>query len=164
MKKTFSIFLSLCLLLIITGCNKDSSGVTTVITGISFTAEIIYEERKFVCGAVIDDKGEALFTVESPEKIKGLKCTSKEEDYKIEFGGISYPLKQNNTVFKALNEILTVSRKNANNVSLKNDVFSLSGDTSLGKFELTVGESGLPISATIPEKDIIVYFKNVAIK
>ena len=148
-----------------TGCSKNSSGVTAVTTGLSFTSEISYQDIGIVCDGVIDEQGKAVFTVIKPEKINGLCYSFSGNSAEISLDGLTYPLSTlpYDNVFTVLNEFFCDLRKNGNDITLSEDNFSYSGECSLGGFVIYLGQSGLPISASVSKKDIEFTFKNATI-
>ena len=89
MKKLF--YSLLCILILVTniGCNKKSSEVTAVTTGLSFTAKIICGDIKLVCNSVINNE-KSEFIVLSPENIKDLQYVFEGNSASINYKEIEY--------------------------------------------------------------------------
>lgn len=164
MKKLYCAVFCILLGLSLTGCKK-SSDVTAVTTGLSFTAEISAQDKNLICDGAIDENGDIIFTVTSPEKIKGLCYSFSGDSAQISFNGLTYPLDTlpYENSFTALKEIFSIVRKDEKNITSSNNSFFYSGECSFGEFRLFLGESGLPISASFSESGIEILFKNATI-
>ena len=71
MKKLIYCLVLASILVLNTGCKK-SSDVTAVTTGLSFIAQISYEDSTMECSTVINEDGATEITVIKPSDISGL--------------------------------------------------------------------------------------------
>ena len=146
------------------GCTKKSSDVTIVTTGLSFTAEIVFDGVKFDCFTDVIDSNRMIFTFISPEAIEGLKVIFQNGSMNMEYNGLEYksssgfniyPLNSVYNVFKTASYSKNIKESGNANITLYVDSI---------EYEIKVGQTGLPIEIKCPSKKLYVNIKNCTIK
>ena len=164
MKKFF--FILLCLFVTLTGCSgyKKSSAVTAVTTGLSFTAEISYEESSYCYFVEVGKDGKIRMQSRSEQ-------SDTQTDYMFYNSTVTYIYNEleystdisaipQSSVIDLIPAVLTEAGKAGNNVNYKKEQFFLTGKTPKYNFTLFFGQSGLPIKITETQLGISVIIKN----
>lgn len=165
MKKIFySLF---CILIIVTniGCTKKSSEVTAVTTGLSFTANITYDDIKLVCDGIINN-GKSQFLISSPDNIKDLKYLFEDGSASINYKGLEYKvngeLPENNAI-SFLNNILADANKIKDSVTKTEEAFLISSDIGGKDYTIYLGQSGLPLKIISKDENFEAVIKNATL-
>lgn len=165
MKKIF--YSLLCILILVTniGCNKKSSEVTAVTTGLSFTANITCGDIRLVCNSVINNE-KSEFIVLSPENIKDLQYVFEGNSASINYKGIEYKingeLPENNAI-AVLNNILVDADKIKDEVTKTEETYLISSDIGGKDYTIYLGQSGLPLKIICKDENFEVVIKNATL-
>lgn len=140
MKKIFCLFFCIILL---SGCNKKSSEVTAVTTGLSFDAIVVSEDTETEYNITISKKGEINAVCPSngisyKYNSDSLDITYKELTYSTDLSSVpeGFILDFINTVFK------DCSKKSPLN---RNNQYFLKGNTENYNYTIYFGATGLPL-------------------
>ncbi len=160
------IFLILILSLLFCGCSAEKSNVEAITSGVSFDAEITYNNETHKYSAKINNGNETA--------LKSL--SSSLPDFSLEFSGetvnISYDTLSYKTELSALPEqykadfihsVFLDASKEKNEVLSQNNSFFLAGDTEKYKYKIYFGLSGLPIKITESNFNITAILKNAKV-
>lgn len=154
----------ICMVFIIclAGCKK-SPEPTAVTTGLSFTAEINYNDSEIICDIVLDNSEKGMYTVVSPKQVKDFSYVFDGEEVQVNYKGLTYHMNQTPYInlFYIINSAFETLRKNENSPILNDKLYIFSGETEYGKFKFTTTKNGLPINAEF--EDMNVLFKNISI-
>lgn len=146
------------------GCTKKSSDVTVVTTGLSFTAEIVFDSMEYSCITEIEESNKTVFTFLTPREIKGLRVVFDKDKVNMEYDGLTHTLNNSSSKFIQLELIYKIFKGlKRDGKKSKNDKkeFSLLIDNS--EYIIKVGQTGLPIEISNPSKKLFVNIKNATI-
>lgn len=162
MKKTFLI-IPILILLIFSGCNKKSSGVTAVTTELSFTAEISFMDTKSNYDIrITEDKGLEAIVISG--KSDGMKLTFAEENLTISYSNLVYNTSITSLPDGIITDFLYAAFKNAdiNNVYSENEQYFITGKTDKYDYKIFIGQSGLPLKIEESKMGITATIKNAS--
>lgn len=147
------------------GCKKAAQSHNTVLTSISFRANISYYNENYTADCVIDKDGNLSAVVTEPENLAGLKFSFIDEKCEVNFGDMSV---SDESVYMPENSAVgTINKvfKECQNVTPKKSKhnFKLKGSCDGKKYTLDVSPAGLPISLDIPDLGLKVDFNNVSL-
>ena len=165
--KKIVVFSLLLVFVLFCGCNKISSDVTAVTTGLSFTAEIEYVGFLSEYEVNITKDGSFDMTAIQPQSIKGMNIKLSDSKIKVDYNGLAY----NTTLYELPQGIIVDFLYNAfsdirlqeREVAKQNDEFFISGSTEKYNYKMILGASGLPIEL-IDKSGIKVAIKNATVK
>jgi hypothetical protein len=151
-------------IILLCGC-AEKKQTTPVMNDISFTAKIDYDKQKYVCDINLSDDALNLI-VKEPVEIKGLTLIINKKSSVAKFMGISYNVDINSlpqgAIAKTLLQIFNdVSNKT---VDLNNDNGEIKGQVDDINYSFIFAPTGLPISLSINNPNIIVEFSNVTLR
>ena len=153
------------LLSLLAGCKKTAQSHSTVLTSISFSADINYYNENYSADCVIDKDGILTAVVTKPENLSGLKFKFTGEKCEVNFGDLNVSDESvympQNSVISTMNKIFVECRNVTPKDSKQN--FKIKGKCDGKKYTLTVSPSGLPISLDIPDLGLQVEFNNVSL-
>lgn len=155
----------LVLFAVLSGCKKAAQPHGTVLTSISFSADIKYYNESYSADCVIDESGRFSAAVTKPENLSGLRFEFDGEKCEVNFGDLNLSDESvympQNSVVSTINKIFTQCRRATNGESRHN--FRIKGKCDGKKYALTVSPSGLPISLEVPDLGLQVDFNNVSL-
>lgn len=163
MKKLIYCLVLASILVLNTGCKK-SSDVTAVTTGLSFIAQISYEDSTMECSTVIKKDGATEITVIKPSDISGL-TVSFDGSTSLTYKGITHKLNGTLPTKNNINliyDIFSNAQNLKSNVIKKGDGYILKGKTDFTNYEMLLGGSGLPIKITTSD-GIEIIIKNATL-
>lgn len=156
------ICLMLCpLFLLISGCNKKSSDVTMVTTGLLFTAKLSLNGENYEYSVKITKDGNTEITslkTNISYIFKGNNLTVKYGDLEYKTSLLSIP----NGTFADLIHTVMKSAENQK-VYLENDVYFVNVKTEKYDCTIFLGQSGLPIKLTENNTGITVQICNATL-
>lgn len=163
MKKAFCFIICLSLF-VCSGCNKKSSGVTAVTTGLSFTADISFYGLTTSYNVIIS-KDSVLEAEIISGSNKGLRCKISGNNVDIIFNGLNYSTNISSLPEGIITDFLYTAFKNANTRTVFTDdnQYYIVGDTEKYKYKIFLGLTGLPIKIEESQKDINVIIKNATV-
>lgn len=151
----------LLMLLTLAGCG-EAEEVDTKLVGISFDADIEYEDYECECSIKAYGGGVFSCTVTKPETISGTTVTYDGEETAVTYMGMTYkPSAKIPTENVA--EMLSNVVKNTAPAQKDGEEYKVYGKTGGYDYVLTVSETGLPLRLTCPSADLSVEFTNVKI-
>lgn len=151
-------------LLFVCGCSNVET-TKPMLNNITFTAQVEYDEYKYVCN--VDSSNNALnLVVLEPEEIKDLILRIDETSMLAEFKGIKYTIDVNLFPQCAMLRIIyDVFTDAASKECLLDDENCLTtGEIGGYVYELVFSPSGLPLSLSIEDLNLKMLFNNVIIK
>ena len=161
MKKILSIIFCLILL---AGCNKKSSEVIAVTTGLSFTAEVSFYDTKATYNIKISENGETELESVSGNT-KDMKVILKGENLNITFKELNYTSNLNSlpegTFAKFIHTVFLDCNKKT--VYFENNQYFTEGKTPEYNYKIYFGATGLPIKIEEKNQNITAFFKNTSI-
>lgn len=152
------VILSLC------GCSKPETTRPTL-NNITFTAQIDYNECRYVCNVDVSDDIFNLVILE-PKEIKDLILKIDKTSLVAEFMGVKYALDINSFPQCSLIRIVYDVFNDAANkeCSFKNENCKIVGKVSEYDYEFLFSPSGLPLSLEIKNLNLKIIFNNVIVK
>ena len=161
MKKIFCVVVALLFL-----CSCQGGEVSPQLTGISFTAELVYYNEKYVFDGIIDENGILTAEIKEPESLCDLKLTMGPDGTTAEYKGIKYTPVANSLPFsKKIDEfyesLYSIISSAETVESDKNGKIKF-GD-GVESFTLTVSPSGLPQRLEIPDDRFYITFYNLSV-
>lgn len=163
MKKLLSITISLFFIFSLCNCNKESSDVTAVTTGLSFTAELSYKNQTFKYDYKIfkDGSAEALLHLDKTET----KIFFSENSIKYDFNNLEYTQSLNNLNENLIIDFIFSVMKDASNkkVYTQNEYLCLEGKTDKYDYKMYLSEMGIPLKIEDKQKGIQVIITNQAL-
>lgn len=163
MKKIFCLILCLCFI-ILSGCNKKSSGVTAVTTGLSFTADVSFFDIKTTYNIKISENGE--MEAESVSgNTSGMKLKCLDEIIEVSFKGLSYSTNISALPDGVISEFIYSAFKNADTTTVfsKDKQYYINGENEKYSYKIYLGQTGLPLKIEETEKGITVIIKNATV-
>ncbi len=158
MKKIFCLILILCTL---AGCGGGEE-IDTKLVGITFDADVEYEDYECECSVKAYGGGVFSCTVNKPETISGTEVKYDGEETTITYMGITYkpdaPIPTEN-IAAMLSDVV----KNTSPAQKNGEQYEVYGKTGIYSYTLTVTEAGLPLYLKCPSADLTVEFTNVKI-
>lgn len=148
-----------------TGCTKKSSDVTVVTTGLSFTAQIVFDSMEFTCFTEIQDSHKTVFTLVEPLEIEGLKVIFDKGKTSMEYDGLNHALSDtflNITPFDLIYKIFMDASDNKD-LKIKTDENMIFSSVDSADYTIKVGQTGLPIEIKCPFEKLSVIIKNCTI-
>lgn len=149
-------------LLLITLCScGGGKEIKPQLSGISFTAEIVYYNEKYSLDGVISKDGEFTFEIKEPEELSGLKISLIDGQTKVDYKGLTYtPLEGTMPFAKVLDEFCAPIEE-----IIKDDTLLANSEGIIKGvgFTLTVSPTGLPLMLELPDERFTVKFLNVSI-
>lgn len=163
MKKIFCIVFSF-ILIFISGCNKKSSDVTAVTTGLSFTAKINHNDILTVYDVIINDNGDLTLTTISGNN-EGLIINFRDNKAILNFNGLTCETDISSLPEGIIADFLYSIFQNAENtpVYLEDEEYYISGETAQYQYKIHLSKMGLPIKIEDNKNNISVIIKNVSI-
>lgn len=158
---TLTVF-TLCLSL--AACKK-SSGVTPTVRGIAFCGAVSYYNECYEGNIQVDADGNMTVEITSPTSLCGLVISFAGDKAAAEYSGLEYKYDisamPEGSAFTLLYEI--ISATSVSQVLESADEYIVEGKLQNGSFKLTLGATGLPISAEIPSCGFTAEFKNISL-
>lgn len=165
MKKILCFILCLCFF-IPTGCNKKSSDVTAVTTGLSFTAEISYKNNTVSYSVTIFDNSDTEIKTLS-DSLSGLCYTFSGETVTVSYNGLEYNIPISSLpegiITDFLYSVFCTVKENNSAVMSENDEYYISDRNEKYSFKIYLGETGLPLKIEDSENGITAIIKNASI-
>lgn len=162
MKKIILIFLCV---LMLAGCGKRQS--EPLASGISFDAAVSYGKYDCRCNIELSGGGVFFSKITEPSTIAGTEILYDGENVTITFMGLSMspelPL-PNETLDGILSAILQSVSSGGKTATQTDDGFIIENKIAGYDYILTLTESGLPLSLSVPRSDFTAEFSNVVIK
>lgn len=164
LKKIISILL---LIVCLAGCGTGD-GVCAITSGISFVADIEYENECYSYSVEIAENGDTVMTAVSENCLEGSVVRFFGSEICFECNGIAF-----STEISALPEgivsdfiysVFSDATAKKENVSFEHDRYILNGKTDKYDYSMYLGETGLPIKITDKTGGITATIKNVCIK
>lgn len=163
MKKLLFSVLAVIMIVSNTGCTNKSSVVTPITTGLSFTAQIGFNDTKTECKTVIEKDGKTTFTVMAPAEINGLTFVFSAGKATVNYKGLEYNFSGELSEYNAVNMVYKVlENADKNSVIAKDDAYVVRGNINNTDYVLQLGATGLPIKITA-ENGLEVIIKNATI-
>jgi len=164
-KKIICFIFCLCIISF-SGCKKESSGVIPITTGLSFTAEISYQDSVYTYDVTISKKSETELTALSDE-IKGLKYRFSGQTLTERFNNLEHRVDISALPDRIITDFihsvfLTVTEKQSKVIS-ENDDFFITDQNDKYSFKIYFGETGLPLKIEDTKKGITATIKNATI-
>ena len=150
-------------ILALTGCGRAKSTGFLKLSGISFDADIYYNDSHYTVLCDIDGEKNITAKIVSPENLKDLTFKYVNSDFRIELGDIKIDdvdlYFDKSFLIKSLINIIENSDGKPFSSSKKNCRFS--GKTAGNRYNLTVSPGGLPITLQIPDCKLKIIFNNL---
>lgn len=164
MKKVLCIIFSFTLIFI-SGCNKKSSDVTAVTTGLSFTAKINYNNVLTVYDVIINDDGNLTLATVSGNN-KGLIINFSNNKASLNFNGLTCETDISSLPEGIIADFLYSVFQNARNLPVysEDEEYFIQGEKSRYQYKIYLSKMGLPIKIEDNKNGISVIIKNVSIK
>ena len=165
MKKIISVLLFSVLFLC--ACKESKVNITPVTMGISLTAELTYYNESYEAKVTVAKNGETDMEITSPDTIKGLAFHFNGDEVTAKYAGLEYKADFKSLPEGAccakLYEILANTFNEDTTVTLEGDSYYIMVDSEDLSYKLSLGATGLPISAEEKSTGFTVNFKNVTI-
>ena len=152
------------ILLVLCGCSKLEKA-TPIIENISCTAEIEYNHSKYVCDLESFKDGLNLTVVE-PKEIAGIKFIIKNNKVTTEYKGISDAPELNELPQHLITRIVFDVINDVKGKEIEFDKFNgvINEEVEGYKYGFVFSPAGLPISLSIEDIDLEIYFKDISLK
>ena len=143
MKKCICILF--CLVFFCSGCNKKSSAVTFVTSGLSFTANVSFNGNSQSYDVVFKDE-----SVKVASRETGMSAEFSNGKTTLEYDGISHVINTDSLPSALIIDLFYYLKTGAENNTavLKNNEYIIKYRTSKYNFEVTLAETGLPLSVS----------------
>ncbi|MBR7132664.1 MAG: membrane lipoprotein lipid attachment site-containing protein [Clostridia bacterium] len=165
MKKIFCLLLCA---LILSGCTAVGDGVTAITAGISFVADIEYDDEIYTYTVEISENGDTVMTAVSENCLKGTVMRFSDNEICFECNEISQSNEistlPEGTISDFIYAVFSDASRKSESVVLENDKYCLKGKTDKYDYNMYLGETGLPIEITDKANGITAVIKNVGIK
>lgn len=154
------LLLVLSLILILCSCGAKRE-IKPQLSGISFTAEVVYYNENYLLDGVISKDGVFTAEIKEPDELCDLKITLNEDETRVDYKGLVYiPLEGSMPFAKVLQEFYTpVCEIIKGEPTIKGTEGILKGEG----YTLTVSPTGLPLKLEIPDDRFTFKFYNVSI-
>lgn len=163
--KKFLVFLQVFILcLLLTACKK-SSGVTPTARGIAFCGAVSYYNECYEGNVTVDADGNMTVEITSPPSLCGLVMSFSGDEATAEYCGLEYKYDisamPEGSAYTLLYEILSAAA--SSQVLESSNEYITEGSLHGNAFRLTLGATGLPISAEVPSCGFSAEFKNISL-
>lgn len=147
-------------------CGRKSD-VSPVLTGVSFTAEMVYYNETYSCDCTLSPDGVLHARVTEPEMLEGFSLTVDRESVTADYLGISYTPSPGNmpfsSVIEGFYEALCAIADSGATATVSGNEYTVHGGEGASGYTLTVAPTGLPIKLTLPDDRFTVNFYNVTL-
>ena len=152
------------ILLVLCGCSKMEKA-TPIVENITCVAEIEYNHSKYVCNLESFNKGLNLSVVE-PKEISGIKFIINNNKITTEYKGISDAPELNELPQHLIARIIFDVINEVKDNEIEFDEFNgvINEEVEGYKYGFVFSPSGLPISLSVEDIDLEIYFKDVSLK
>ena len=145
------------------GCENPKT-VIPIMQSISFTADVQYGDDNYQADANVRDDNLNL-VVRRPEYIDGLTLNINKNGATASYKGISYPLDISSQPQGAMAQVLynVLSDVSGKQLNCGEENCEINGKVDNYSYTFVFSPSGLPISLTVDEINLLVKFSNVSL-
>lgn len=164
MKRIFSFLVCSLILINLCGC-KSNSGVAAIVSDISFKAEADYGGKKLEYAVKIDSAGNTETEILKDGKPSGFKVWNDGVNTVFTLDGIEYKTSLSSLPEGIIIDLFYICFKDAAGKPVKagENSFLVEGKTDKYNYEITLGETGLPLKLTESNLNISVIITNQSI-
>lgn len=144
---------------ILCGCSSEKTA-DPIVSGIAFDADIEFNSKSYSCAVKLENSGNTEVKVTKPSNLAGLKISGKNGKFTAEYLGIKKELNESaldsaaDIILKCYDSVFEAEKKEDNNCSASGKI----GDID---YIYTYSPLGLPISLSVPDKNLNAEFYNV---
>ena len=154
-------------MIIVSGCNKKSSGVTPVTTGLSFTAQISLNNVESEYRVIASREGNIEIQTLKPESLADLCFNFSGSAVTVSYKGLEYKTELSSLPESScpgfLYTVLSSLSQNCPTAVLKDEQYCISDSVGKYNYTLFLGEAGLPIKITESKIGFTAVIKNATI-
>lgn len=148
-KKIICILSALLILVPFAGCKEKRSNVVPITKGITFNGEVTYYNECFECFVKIEQNGDMVIEMNSPDSIKGMAFEFIGNKASVKYEGLEYNYDISSMpagiVGNYIYGIFNDTHKEDTAVIFDKDNYYITGDTGKYHYKMYVGQTGLPI-------------------
>lgn len=155
------------MIVLLCGCSATTSSVNAITSGITFNAEILYNNLSFCYSVTINNGSETIMeSVEDSElplanlhfSGNSLNIRYENLEYKTEISSLPKGI-----ILDFIHSVFLDAKKNDKKVILKDDEYFIEGKTQKYDYKIYFGGSGLPLKIVDTENSITAIISNAKV-